>query len=337
MIFESRISGLKPGRIILFSSGREESNDLAEYIRDYCEKSSVKFERLIPPCPQLEGYVMARRYNVASLDKDSVLYIRPGIDRVTLIYSLNALLDKLRDFSDWDSSSQDMTVMPLLESYDSCCCDSQCMPLSYSCESIPDENVEAEADELDESLAVIERERRELLRKMGIIVMEYVDKYGEMPPVESLFAEMKGKFILDSEGLSPLVVNGDMKIILPSYDEMELRLTPLCRSLYILFLAHPEGILLKNISDYSDAMKEIYSLVKPGADSRRAALSVEDMCDPSSDSLVQKISMIGRAMKSQLVNPRLSRLYSIRGERGGIYRIEAASKGVTLPRVLAGI
>lgn len=139
---------------------------------------------------------------------------------------------------------------------------------------------------------------------------------------------------MESDAKSPVVINGDMEIVLPNYDEMTLKLTPLCRAIYILFLLHPEGIVLKEISDYRSELSDIYYLVKPGANPELARASVDDLCSPGSESLQQKISKIRRAVRSQLLNPTLTDYYSISGERGRSYSLPAAASLVRIPKAL---
>ena len=50
--------------------------------------------------------------------------------------------------------------------------------------------------------------------------------------------------------LSRMVITKDYRIILPDYNDMEIRMEPLVKAVYLLFLKHPEGILFKYLPDY---------------------------------------------------------------------------------------
>ena len=131
-----------------------------------------------------------------------------------------------------------------------------------------------------------------------------------------------------------------MKIVLPEYDEMEIQMPAMCRTLYILFLKHrkqgSDGIVLKNIDLYQDEILDIYGLVKPGANDRIVKKSVDNLCNPLSDSLNQMISRINRCIKNVITDKELSRDYCITGKRGQSYNILLDPQYIELPRAVTG-
>jgi hypothetical protein len=155
-------------------------------------------------------------------------------------------------------------------------------------------------------------------------------------PQEIINTVISGKLqISDDDMLSPIVVNGDMRIILPAYNELELRMTPLARTVYILFLCHPEGIVLKNINDYREQLRDIYLMVKPGADWRLADEYINELTYPGSDSLQQKLSLIKRSINRYLLRKDIAQAYHISGIRGKAYKIAGITPNqITLPRAL---
>ncbi len=58
--------------------------------------------------------------------------------------------------------------------------------------------------------------------------------------------------------LSRLVIDKEYRIGLPDYNNLEIKMTPLHKALYLLFLRHPEGILLKYMPDYKQELTTIY-------------------------------------------------------------------------------
>lgn len=180
-----------------------------------------------------------------------------------------------------------------------------------------------------------EIDKKECLDRITSVILDYVTRFHEMPPMEQLEDIIAGKIIIRNNGLSPIVVNRDMKVILPDYNELELRFTALTRALYILFLKHPEGIVLKEISDYKNELIDIYLLVKPGRKDKLMIRSIEDLCDPMGDSLRQKISMIKRSINNIILNPSIAGSYIIQGSKGYPYSINAVRIcGVSLPAAL---
>jgi hypothetical protein len=97
-----------------------------------------------------------------------------------------------------------------------------------------------------------------------------------------------------------------------------------------------DGIVLKNIDQYRDDIINIYNLVKPGASERRVAQSVENLCDPLSDSLNQAISRVNRCIKSVITDKKLVKQYMITGNKGKEYGIALDPELIALPRAVTG-
>lgn len=189
-----------------------------------------------------------------------------------------------------------------------------------------------ESDE--ESDLSIEADRKQLMDNIAQLVMAYVARHHEMPPLAELNEHIKGKIIIKPKELSPVVVNGDMRVVLPRYNEMELKMTPLARTVYILFLMHPEGINLKNIGDHRAEIEQIYSLVMPARDDDAARQSIDELVLPGSDSMRQKLSLIRRAVRRQIVDPAIAAHYMVTGSRGTPFRIGLPARQIHLPAVL---
>jgi hypothetical protein len=193
--------------------------------------------------------------------------------------------------------------------------------------------------EVDDEEAIDDQlsfDRKRWLDKLSALVLEYVTANHAMPPQELIDTVISGRLqIRDNNELSPIVVNGNLEIILPAYNELELRMTPLARTVYILFLCHPEGIVLKNMDSYRNQLLDIYLMVKPGADGRLAETYIDELTYPGSDSLQQKLSLIKRSINRYLLRGNIASAYYITGQRGQAYKIAGiAPENITLPRVL---
>lgn len=192
-------------------------------------------------------------------------------------------------------------------------------------------------EEEDVEVLRLEHNRKEALERIRHEIVSYIAQYHEDP--KELMAELlRGKVIVGQPGR--LLVNGDMNIVLPEYDEMKIEMPAMCRTLYILFMKHRkqggEGIILKNMDDYRGEIMDIYSLVKPGADERRVLRSVANLCDPFSDSLNQTISRINRCVKNVIPDKELAKNYLVAGRRGEPYGIALAPEYLELPRAVTG-
>jgi hypothetical protein len=191
----------------------------------------------------------------------------------------------------------------------------------------------------DEKLEIsrIERERKRELEEIRLAIINYISQYHEDP--KDLMAELlRGKVVVGTPGR--LLVNGDLKIVLPELDEMEIQMPAMCRTLYILFMKKRkqggEGIVLKNIDDYRDEIIDIYRMVKPGANENRVEQTVDNLCDPFGDSLNQTISRINRCIRNVITDKKLAKQYIITGNRGETYGIALAPEHMELPRAVMG-
>lgn len=180
----------------------------------------------------------------------------------------------------------------------------------------------------------LEDERKQWIDALSALMVEYMMRFNEAPPMEMIRERIKGKFLLNSSRMSPITVSGDMKIFLPELNEIQLRMTPLATTVYILFLCHPEGIRLKDIADYRNELIEIYSMVKPGSDDRLGRRSIDDLVNPLGNSLQEKLSMTRRAIKRYILDQEMAEHYIIKGDRGGLYRINLDPEMINLPFIL---
>jgi hypothetical protein len=120
--------------------------------------------------------------------------------------------------------------------------------------------------------------------------------------------------------LSRLVVTDDYRILLPDYD-IEIKLTPLNKAVYLLFLRHEEGFLFKNLVDYRDELLSIYGHITRFEDSERIERSIDLLVDPTNNSINEKCSRIREAFVSQ-INDEIAKSYYITGGRLLLKHIE---------------
>lgn len=114
--------------------------------------------------------------------------------------------------------------------------------------------------------------------------------------------------------ISGLVITKDYRIILPHYDNMEIKMEPLAKAVYLLFLNHPKGILFKNLPDYRKELMKIYARLRPNGLTEKAKQSIIDVTNPLSNSINEKCARIRGAFVSQMDNE-LARFYYIDGQR----------------------
>ena len=152
------------------------------------------------------------------------------------------------------------------------------------------------------------RERIKMLQEYGL-------------PENLLFNLLKEK-----QKLSRLVVTKDMRIVLPDYNDMEIKMEPINKAVYLLFLKHPEGIIFKYLPDYRKELADIYQKIKPLGLNERALQSIEDVTNPCLNSINEKCARIKGAFISKF-SDNLAKHYYISGWRG-------EAKKIDLPRDL---
>ena len=200
---------------------------------------------------------------------------------------------------------------------------------------IEPKTIDIEAEEVQE-FRRIESEYERDVRDLRARIVAFIAKY-QQDPQQLMTTMLQGKVLI---GANPghVLVNGDMKIVLPDYDEMEIKMPAMCRTIYILFMKHRmqsgNGIVLKNIDEYRDEIIDIYSMVKPGANEARVKESINKLCNPLSESLNQAISRANRCIRNVVTDKELANQFIISGSRGGEYSINLDPEMMTLPRAV---
>ena len=134
------------------------------------------------------------------------------------------------------------------------------------------------------------------------------------------------QLIHPDDRLSKMVITKDYRIILPDYNNMEIKMEPLVKAVYLLFLAHPEGILFKRLPDYREELTRLYVKLRPTGLTDRVLRSIEDVTNPVLNSINEKCARIRGAFVGQF-DDHIARHYYIDGLRG-------EPKRITLPRDL---
>lgn len=133
--------------------------------------------------------------------------------------------------------------------------------------------------------------------------------------------------VLNEKNLFPkLIVTTDLKILIEDNRQREVVMEPLVKSIYLLFLKHPEGIVFKELPDYRQELTMIYSRVRPWKLTNRALQSIEDVTNPLQNSINEKCARIRGTFVSML-GDNLAAHYYINGQRG-------EAKKISLPRDL---
>ena len=106
-----------------------------------------------------------------------------------------------------------------------------------------------------------------------------------VPMLEALRIEAaKGK-------LSRLVITKDYRFVLADY-QVEVELQPVHKAVYLLFLAHPEGIEFKRLADYREELRGYYLQTAKLLDKEKIEEGVNHLTDPLDNAINEKCSRI---------------------------------------------
>ena len=125
---------------------------------------------------------------------------------------------------------------------------------------------------------------------------------------------------------SRITITKEGAVLLTDYDNREVKMEPMTKAVYLLYLRHPEGIAFKQLPDFRKEMVDLYVKIKPFGLNDRVLKSIEDVTNPLLNSINEKCSRIKAAFLSE-VDASLADHYYIIGKGG-------EEKKITLPRNL---
>ena len=133
---------------------------------------------------------------------------------------------------------------------------------------------------------------------------------------------------MNEEELFPqLIVTEKYEVVLAGEKPVVVEMEPLVKAVYLLFLSHPEGIVLKCLPDYRKELTSIYLLFKPDGLTKRVEKSIADITNPTQNSINEKCARIRKVFSAVL--PRsVARYYAISGKRGEAKKIDLVRANV---------
>ena len=159
------------------------------------------------------------------------------------------------------------------------------------------------------------------------IFNDVLDRYYEGKRCEKTMSrlgvrEEKTKNIIK---LTRLTITKDCVIMLTDYQK-EVKMEPIVKAVYFLFLNHPEGIPFKHLPDHRKELTDIYQKIKPLGLNERVIRSIEDVTNPLLNSINEKCSRVKAAFQSEIPTSLID-YYIIAGKSG-------EAKKIALPREL---
>lgn len=120
---------------------------------------------------------------------------------------------------------------------------------------------------------------------------------------------------------SKLVINRKGRIFLTDFSNLEIKFATLEKSLYILFLRHPEGIYLSSLHEHREELYDIYSRISTRGTMEDMRRRINDLTNILNEQSSVKISRIKGAF-IEAVGNNLAEHYIIQGENAERKRIQ---------------
>ena len=126
-----------------------------------------------------------------------------------------------------------------------------------------------------------------------------------------------------SEGTDPgerIRVTKDYRIVLPDRFEAEIHMRPLVKTVFLLFLHHPEGIRFGELPAYREELLDLYLGISRRLDRSAAEASIDRLIDPRDNSIHEKAANLAAAL-SKYFPPERMHAYTLTGKAGAPKRI----------------
>ena len=140
-----------------------------------------------------------------------------------------------------------------------------------------------------------------------------VDLLGVTNPIAKTLVNNQNEVLKE---VKDLLITDYFKIFVEKGEILtEIALTPIHKALYFLFLIYPEGIIAKNLSDYTQELLEIYKHLAYKESYQEMQQSIADLTNPLKNSFNEKCSRIKEVFQSHFA-PNIAKNYYITGEKG---------------------
>lgn len=117
-----------------------------------------------------------------------------------------------------------------------------------------------------------------------------------------------------------LYIDEQYHIRLGSPHGQEIPFRPLVRALFILFLKHPEGILLKERIHFQEELDEIYEVIAPHVDAQDRRRRVRRLTDYEGNAFSENLSVLNATL-DRILPPDQSQEFKVQGYNGHPRRI----------------
>ena len=163
------------------------------------------------------------------------------------------------------------------------------------------------------------------VKEIGKEIRERVDKLRSWGMSSLAIRKLIGD---DADKPGKLLINRHNKLILTDFGNKEIKLEPLQKAVFFLFLRHPEGIYFKDLGDYKEELGALYLEITGRDDLAGIQDSINKLTDPLNNSINEKCARIKNAFVSEF-REEVAQWYFIDGNRGEKKRIRLPRELVT--------
>lgn len=233
--------------------------------------------------------------------KSGLLSIDTGLSSQFIAFESNSITNFKKLIEDYLSDYREKILTTIFMDED---CDEMISSVDYN----SDDNIKLD----NETKGVVDSilMQFETLKEKGNLlqVLPIVESYLQAHNIDSIHE------------LSHLKIDDNHAILLTDYD-IEVKLSPFTKSVYLLFLNHPEGILLTDLHSYKSELLEYYKSLSNRDDFDKMLLTVNDSVDASSNSIYVHLSRIKSAF-TKVMHSSISKHYFIDGGKNKPKRIK---------------
>ena len=123
-------------------------------------------------------------------------------------------------------------------------------------------------------------------------------------------------------------VTKDCRILLPDRFDTEIRLRPLVKTVFLLFLRHPEGIRFGDLPAYRNELMDLYMGITRRPSGPEMEASIDRLVDPRDNSIHEKAANLAASL-SKYFPPEKMHAYALTGKAGSPKRIRLDRSLVT--------
>lgn len=168
-------------------------------------------------------------------------------------------------------------------------------------------------------------------------ILEDIQKQLDAIRLKGIGEAIIAKYIKPRPVLSHIRITHDFRIFLDDYNNLEIKMEPLVKAVYLLFLRHEDGIAFKDLADYGTELETIYRAVKQKKNDIDEKLmsktntpslspNVQKLTNPLDNSINEKCTRVKEAF--------IVHFHESIAENYFIVGLRQENKRITLPRNL---